>query len=149
VRAQFAGRWKWIPNIGAYVTTRDPSDYSNLDGAMIEGFAFWNSSSYLATGDWVLQMNRVLGLVSLDRVVIAQSYPDQDSVDQRLFALGSYLLVKGSHTYINLETSQLPEWFPEYDLNLGPARDPLPADISALVASDGMSYQRRYTNGLG
>jgi hypothetical protein len=148
VRAQFAGRWRRIPNIGAYVTTRDPSDYSNLDGAMIEGFAFWSSSGYLATGDWVLQLNRILGLVGLDRIVIAQSYPDQNSVDQRLFALGSYLLVKGSHTYINLETSQLPEWFPEYDLDLGPAIDPLASDVSSLLAFDGVSYLRRFANGL-
>jgi len=38
IRAQFAGRWKWIPNVGMYITTRDPSDYSNVDGLMIEGF---------------------------------------------------------------------------------------------------------------
>ena len=42
----------------------------------------------------------------------------------------------------------MPEWFPEYDLDLGPAVDSLPADISSLLASDGVSYQRRYANGL-
>lgn len=148
VKAQFAGRWKWIPNIGAYVTTRDPSDYSNMDGAMIEGFAFWNSNNYLATGDWILQMNRVLRLVGLDRILIAQSYPETDHPDERLFALGSYLLIKGAHTYVNLETSGAPEWFPEYDLDLGSPLDPLPSDVSALSAPDGVSYQRRYGHGL-
>jgi hypothetical protein len=148
VRAQFGGRWKWIPNIGAYVTTRDPSDYSNVDGVMLEGFAFWNSGSYLAPVDWVLQMNRVLSLVSLDRIVIGQTYPDVERIDDRMFALGSYLLIKGAHTYINLETSGSPEWFPEYELDLGPPVDPLPTDIASFQSTDSVSYQRRYANGL-
>jgi hypothetical protein len=148
IRTQFAGRWKWIPNIGAYITTRDPSDYSNLDGAMIEGFCYWSGGNYLAVGDWVLQMNRILGLVGQDRILIAQTYPNNNNVDQRLFALGSYLLIKGAHTYINLETSSLPEWFPEYDLDLGPAVSPPPADIGTLLAADGVSYVRRFVNGL-
>jgi hypothetical protein len=36
-------------------------------------------------------------------VLIGQTYIDRNSINQRLFALGSYLLVKGAHTYISLE----------------------------------------------
>jgi hypothetical protein len=64
LRTQFAGRWKWIPNVGALITSRDPSDYSNLDGAMIEGFSEWGGGNYFAPSDWELQMNRILTLVS-------------------------------------------------------------------------------------
>ena len=93
-------------------------------------------------------MNRVLGLVKTDHILIAQSYPDQGNVEERLFALGSYLLIKGAHSYINLETSSLPEWFPEYDVALGPAVDALPTDISSDLATDGVTYQRRYARGI-
>ncbi len=48
---QLAGRWKWIPNVGAWITTRDPSDYSNVNGLMIEDFAKWDGDGYFAPGD--------------------------------------------------------------------------------------------------
>lgn len=41
----------------------------------------------------------------------------------------------------------MPEWFPEYDLDLGPPVDAPPSDIAALLAADGVSFQRRYTRG--
>lgn len=82
---------------------------------MIEGFAVG-----LAPGDWELQMNRVLWLVRRGRIVIGQSYPAVDDIQTRMFSLGSYLLVKGSRTCVNLEVQ--PEWFPEYDLDLGRRR---------------------------
>jgi Hypothetical glycosyl hydrolase family 15 len=131
IRAQFAGRWKWIPNVGALITTRDPSDYSNVDGAMVEGFAEWGDGNYFATDDWALQMNRILPLVAADKVLIGQTYPNSSDVQERLFVLGSYLLIKGTRTYINLDTGLDPEWFPEYTIDLGPPTDPLPVTISA------------------
>jgi hypothetical protein len=148
IRAQFAGRWKWIPNIGAFITTRDPSDYSNVDGAMIEGFAEWGSDNYFDVGDWELQMNRILPLVAADKILIAQTYPNQDDVDERLFVLGSYLLVKGQHTYVNLETSDTPEWFPEYTLDLGAPTDALPGNISAYLHPTWNVYVRHYSKGM-
>src|SRR5512140_2509886 len=61
MQSRLAGRWKWLPNIGALITSRDPSDYSNLDGAMIEGFAEWGGG-YFGPEDWALQQNRILPL---------------------------------------------------------------------------------------
>ena len=148
IRARFTGRWKWIPNIGAFITTRDPSDYSNLDGAMIEGFAEWGSGSYFDPGDWILQQNRILALVRAGKILIGQTYPSQANVDERLFILGTYLLVKGSSTYINLETSMVPEWFPEYGLNLGAPLDPLPGDISSYRNPAWGVYVRHYSRGM-
>jgi len=148
IRAQFAGRWKWIPNIGAYITTRDPSDYSGVDGAMIEAFAEWGSENYFDDLDWELQINRILALVAADRILIAQTYPNEGNVDERLFILGSYLLVKGRYTYINLETSMNPEWFPEYAIDLGAPTDALPASISAYLHPTWNVYVRRYAKGM-
>jgi hypothetical protein len=148
IRAQFAGRWKWIPNVGAYITTRDPSDYSNVDGVMIEGFSEWGNGNYFDIGDWQLQMNRILPLITADKILIAQTYPDAGDVDERLFVLGSYLLVKGRYTYINLETSDAPEWFPEYGIDLGVPTDALPANISTYLDLTWNVYVRHYARGM-
>jgi hypothetical protein len=149
MRSTFAGRWKWIPNIGAYITSRDPSDYSNVDGAMIEQFAEYGCHNYLATSDWQLQMNRVLPLVSSDKDILAQTYPCGSDVNERLFDLGTYLLVKGNHTYVNLTSYGLSvQWLPEYGVILGSATDPLPANISSDYNTSWGVYVRRYTNGI-
>jgi hypothetical protein len=148
MRAQFAGRWKWIPNVGAFITTRDPSDYSNVDGVMIEGFAEWGHGAYLAPDDWALQMNRCLALISADKIVIGQTYPDADDVAERLFVLGTYLLVKANHTYINLDIGLAPEWFPEYAIDLGAPLDPVPQTVAAFSDPAWQVYARRYAKGL-
>lgn len=148
IRGQLAGRWKWIPNIGALVTSRDPSDYSNVDGAMIEGFAEWGGGNYLDPADWALQLNRVLSLVHADKILIAQTYPDASDVGERLFVLGTYLLIKGAHTYVNMDTGLDPEWFPEYAVALGRPVDPLPVSISGLFDPTWNVYVRHYSQGM-
>lgn len=148
IRGQFAGQWLWIPNVGSYITSRDPSDYSNVDGVMFEGFAEGGYGSYYDMSDWELQMNRVLPFVAADKILIGQTYPDPDDVDERLFVLGTYLLIKGRYTYINLETSDNPEWFPEYAIDLGAPTDALPADISGYWHPTWNVYVRHYAGGM-
>src|SRR5579859_264456 len=53
-----------------------------------------------AVSDWRLQMNRALGLVRRGRIILAQSYLEPGDLRARGFVLGSYLLIKGSHTFI-------------------------------------------------
>jgi hypothetical protein len=151
--AQFAGRWKWIPNVGSYITSRDPSDYTNTDGVMIEGFADNGNAKFLAPSDWVLQMNRSLALINLDKILIGQTYPSPSSasgaVSERLFVLGSYLLIKGHHTYLNLDAEGFSlQWWPEYQLQLGPPVDPLPTQISTYWNASWNVYVRHYQNGI-
>lgn len=94
--------------------------------------------------DWRLQMNRTLGLIRQGKAVIAQAYPGNGR--ERLFALGSYLLIKGNRTYLNLETSEEPEWWPEYDIEIGsPLQGPV-ADIDDLAT--GGIYRRDFTGGF-
>lgn len=134
-----------IANAGWWVTSRDTTDYRSATGVLIEGFAQPASGSTFATGDWTLQMNRALGITTIGRVLIAQSYPGAGDVQARMFIVGSYLLVRGDHAFVNLETGFAPAWFPEYDLPTGAAIDPLPATIDAFRQGD--LYVRRFQGG--
>ena len=96
------GRLWIIPNAGSWITTRDRTDYAIPDGVMIEGFAEGQPPGYYALSDWRLEMNRVLGLVHRGKVILAQSYLSASDLVARGFVLGSYLLVKGSHTFVNM-----------------------------------------------
>lgn len=148
IRGQFAGQYKWIPNIGSYITTRDPSDYSNLDGCMFEGFAEGGSSNWYALGDWQLEMNRALPMSSSGKIILAQTYPDPTNVSERMFIVGSYLLIKGTQCYVCLRTTSGPEWYPEYDVNLGAPTDPLPTNISTFYKASWGVYVRHFAKGM-
>jgi hypothetical protein len=140
----------FIPNAGTWVNGRDVTDYSDADGLMVEGFGRWPYDEYFLAqdGDWQLQMDRVLGMVNLDKIVLLQQMVNQEDLPDRLFLLGSYLLVKGRHTYLNLELSTVPEWFPEYELPIGTPVGGIPASISSLWRPDWELYARTYSQGL-
>ena len=147
-RRRLRGRLWFIPNAGSWITTRDRTDYSIPDGVMIEGFAEGDAQSPYALDDWRLQMERVLGLARRGRVVIAQSYLGAADSDARSFDLASYLLTKGRHSFLNLDAAGIAaQWFPEYEVPLGPPTDPLPASIDALRTPSGL-YARRYRGGV-
>jgi hypothetical protein len=137
----------FIPNVGYWITGRDPTDYSAADGVMIEGFAEWGNASYFDTADWQLQMERILGLVAQDKAILAQQYVDAADVQERLFVLGSYLLIKGSHTYLNFDLGMEPEWFPEYGIAIGSPVGSTPASIATLWNAGWGVYARNYSNG--
>lgn len=147
VQAQFAGQYDFIPNVGYWVTGRNPTDYSNVDGVMIEGFSEWGPGNPFALSDWKLQMNRILGLTNQGKVLLLQSYVDATDVDDRIFVLANYLLVKGVHSFINMDLGLAPEWFPEYEIPIGSPVDPLPTDIDGFLDPSGLD-RRDYTNGL-
>ena len=149
VRGQLTSNYKLIPNVGAWITSRDQTDYSGADGVMIEGFSAWDEWDYFDVADWQLQMDRILSLVNLNKIVICQSYVnDVDDTSYRVFLLASHLLVKGSRTYLNMEVGYEPEWFPEYSVDLGAPVGGIPAQISDLYRSDWEVYVREYENGL-
>jgi hypothetical protein len=144
--ARLRGRLWFIPNAGSWITTRDRTDYSIPDGVMIEGFAEGQPPSYYALSDWQLQMDRVLGLVRAGKVILAQSYLDARDLRARSFVLGSYLLIKDRHAFLNMWIGAEPHWFPEYGVRLGRALDRVPASIEALRTFRGL-YERRYAGG--
>ncbi len=146
-------RFKYIPNLDARVTGWEPTAYyRNVDGAFLEGFGDWGATYLGDPSDWVLSMNRGIELVGQDKIVIMQPAMGQhDSLDglkQRGFLLGTYLLLKGDHTYINIVSSdgRGPYYFPEYQLDLGAATTPLPGDVSRYLWNG--VYRRDYANGI-
>lgn len=126
-----------VVNAGSWVTTRERTSYAAAAGAMVEGFA-----TGLAPVDWQLELTRALALVQRGKIVICQSYPDEGDVAARMFDLGSYLLIKGAHTYVNFGDGIRVTWFPEYGIDLG-----APVDPPALRQDRG-AFVRRFANGL-
>jgi poly(3-hydroxybutyrate) depolymerase len=140
----------YLPNLGALVTGWLDMDYGLGHGGMIEGFAFWEPGNYLDPADWQLQMNRALDLARSNKIVICQSYPGAGDATERMFATGSYLLVKGTATYLNLLSTDAValEYYPEYTLDLGAPVGGLPADMDACWEAAWGVFRRDYTNGI-
>ena len=127
LRTQPIGQYHLVPNVGYWTTTRDTTDYAAADGLMVEGFAIEADQSPFAYEDWQLQMDRILAAVARGQAIIGQTYVTGDQ--ERLFALGSYLLVKGNRAYLNIELGAGPEWWPGYDIPIG-----APVDSAARIA---------------
>jgi hypothetical protein len=145
LQTQQVGDYYIIPNVGSWINSRDRTDYSPADGVMVEGFAMEADQSPYAYSDWQLQMNRILGLVQ-DKAVIAQSYVGGDQ--ERMFVLATYLLVKSSHTYLNIAQDTGPEWYPEYDIAIGAPIQNAGSDIDNLYDPSSRVYRRAFDNGL-
>lgn len=147
IKYRFNQRYYWLPNYGSLITTRDPSNYTNTDGGMVEGFGY-EVASYFGEIDWKLQMNRIIALTKLNKKIIMQSYVSESNITERMFNLASYLLVKGLYSYLNMEIGMEPEWFPEYSINLGSYLDSIPNNVDEVYNSNWQVYRRDYENGI-
>lgn len=145
-----ASGYKFIPNLGGLITGWDTTDYGVGDGGMVEGFAFWNSGNYFDVSDWHLQVDRALALARAGKILICQSYVDAGDYDGRMFVTASYLLLKNLHTYVNMMSADVMalEYYPEYDINLGPATQPPADSLDALFNPSWGVYRRDYANGI-
>lgn len=146
LQTQPVGAYYIVPNVGSWITTRDRTDYSAADGILVEGFAIEADASPYNLEDWQLQMSRVLGAVARGQAVIGQTYALGDQ--ERMFTLGSYLLVKGGRTYLNLEYGLEPEWWPEYDVVIGRPTQSAGSDVADLYDEAAGLYRRNYDNGF-
>lgn len=144
-RARFDGAYRFVPNVGTWLTTRDVTDFAHADGVFIEGFGYdvWEQYGLEA---FTTQTDRLLGLVRQDKIVIGQSY-ELDTAAKRMYTLANHLLLKGRHTFLNFETGPAPEWWPEYDVPIGAPLADVPADTDALYDAAKGVYVRDYTNG--
>jgi hypothetical protein len=136
-----------IANAGELVTTRDHTDYSHVAGIMVEGFAFPSDGQWFAPSDWQLQADRILALERNGSIVLGQTYPNENDVHARMFALATYLLVKGPHAFLNFGDGIQVSWFPEYGVDLGAPFGSLPGNTAGLRDARG-AFVRRYRHGL-
>jgi Hypothetical glycosyl hydrolase family 15 len=94
-----------------------------------------------------------------DRMFIMQpvfsgASPDSaQGMQERSWSFGSYLLLKGDHTYINMYgavTGTRLQWYPEYQVNLGAAQDPggMPTTVDGYYDPGSQLYIRQFQNGL-
>jgi hypothetical protein len=147
-------KFVYLPNLDALVTSWNHMDYSNFDGGFLEGFGDWGPS-YLngEPSDWVLSMNRALPMSAAGKILIMQpslvDTPDSPTgLLQRGFDLGTYLLLKGDHTYLNVVSGVSPSgayYYPEDTVNLGPALAPPATDVSQYLWQN--VYRRDFQNG--
>ena len=144
LQTQPLGDYAIVPNVGSWINGRDITDYSPADGIMVEGFAIEADQSPYTLEDWKLQMNRILDWTAQEKALIGQTYVYGDQ--ERMFALGSYLLIKGSRSYLNIELDLMPEWYPEYDIPIGAALTPPPTNIDELYDSISGAYRREFDN---
>lgn len=144
------GGYLFLPNLGGMITSWDSTDFGLAHGGMIEGFCFWGSGSYFDPADWRLQMERTLTLVRSNKVVIAQCYPDTSDYGARMFATASYLLAKGTRTYLCLLTVDgiNLEYYPEYTIDLGAAHSNVPPALTNLWYPAWGVYRRAYERGV-
>jgi hypothetical protein len=159
----FNGNYLWIPNVGSWIVNRDITDYTNVDGVMIEDFAEYGNENFLAPSDWALQMSRAIMLTNLNKIMIYQNYPVpyHHAGYERLFDTASYLLVKGNYTYMNMNAAGPVQWWPEYNIPIGAPTQALPSTVGAtsttvsaisafqMTSGSGNTYyQRTFQNGL-
>jgi hypothetical protein len=149
--AAFGTNYKYIPNLDARVTSWEPNWYNDangvpiMDGAFLEGFG-----GLTDTYDWTLSMNRGLNLTHNGKIVVMQPYPSDPSTaagqQQVDFMLGTYLLLKGDQTYLNLFYGGGAQYFPEYKLNIGAPTAPPPSSVASYLWNG--VYRRDFQNGF-
>ncbi len=157
MESQLHPTYLWIPNVGVWNLPYDPSDYTNVDGVMIEDFAEYGAGSgtpsFLAPADWVTQMSRDISLANLNKIVIMQDYPSAapSAGFERLFDTASYLLVKGNYSYLNMNAAGPVQWWPEYNIPIGTPSQALPSTSTGIAGfwnSNWNAYERTYSNGI-
>lgn len=146
----------YLPNAGSMVTGWANLDYSHIDGGLLENFGQWGGGSWQSgeVSDWVLAMNRALPLTGAGKMIMMEPVVDANpasalGLQERGFYLGTYLLIKGDHTFINMPTpsgySSTP-YYPEYGIDLGPAVTALATNVSQYLWNG--VYRRDFQNGL-
>jgi hypothetical protein len=153
---QSPGAPVYVPNLDGMNTYWSTLNYAALPAGFAEGFGDYGPT-YLGglPSDWVMAMNRALELTDQNKVFIIQSYLQNDPNSslgqmQRGFDLGSYLLLKSDHTYINMVPPGPGAgpgfYYPEYTINLGPALAPPATNVSQYLWNN--VYRRDFQNGI-
>ena len=120
-----------------------------IDGAMSEGFMTYGGG--LTGADWELSASRILRyLTGNGKILIAQPSVDAANMELREWCIANFLLLKNEASfYYNVNTGQVPSWWPEYDIDLGEYLETPTQNLSDLLVPGTESlYARQYAKGL-
>jgi len=142
-------RFYYLPNLGGLVTTWDRvTDLAVGDGGMNEGFCASGPGQYYTEDDWKQQMSRLLKLAAQGKILLCQTSIAGANAGHRWFIVGSFLLTKGRRSYLNMFRKSSLEWYPEYEVALGPyLAEPKP-DAAGYWDSAWSVYRRDYAGGI-
>ncbi|MDQ1247462.1 MAG: hypothetical protein QG597_1832 [Actinomycetota bacterium] len=140
----------FLPNIDNLTTSWSTLDLSAIDGGMLENFAQDAPGYWADAAEYAAAMDRALALSAQGKVLILQTEQIDDR--HRQFLVGSYYLMQGQRTYLNVvEGDSLGMyWWPEYGLDLG---EPL-APVGTMAQYDGVDgvsdqvYRRDFARGV-
>jgi len=143
----------YLPNLGQLTTSWSTLDLSGLDGGMLEGFAMDAPGYGADAAEYAAAMDRALALTRSGKVIIVQ--PDLiggTTGEHRGFLTGTYFLLAGDHTYLNITNGDAGGmyWFPEYGLDLGAPLTPPATGMSEYDLADGVRdqvYRRDFSAG--
>lgn len=142
-------RFYYLPNLGGLVTTWDHvTELAVGDGGMNEGFCASGPGQYYSVDDWKLQMSRLLGLAAHGKILLCQTSIAGANADHRWFVVGSFLLTKGRHSYLNMFQNSSLEWYLEYEVPLGPYLEEPKKNVSDYWVSAWGVYRRDYAGGM-
>jgi hypothetical protein len=143
----------YIPNIGPMTTSWATLDLAAIDGAMLELFAM-DAPGYRAdAAEYAAAMNRVLPLSRAGKAMIMQpGLLGGLSGTHRGFIVGTYFLLKGDRTYLNIVDgdSRGMYWYPEYGIDLGAPITATAATMRDYDLADGVVdqvYRRDFAGG--
>jgi len=168
VRAAYSsgGRYLVLPNCNRMTTGwYEPAYLAAVDGGFVESFGCATETTSLVSsgaGTWELSFGRTVQYIAgAGRVLLAVPTPDVSAVNLRMFCVASFLLIKNDTSYYTLNASGLgappngysgnPEWFPEFEIDVGSYLDDCPGSLDGLRvagSSGGGLYARWYTGGL-
>lgn len=138
----------YIPNVGNQSTSWADLNLANLDGLFLEGFA-----ADMDPREYEDAMNRTLPLAQSKVAIVQTNLIDGLAGRHRGFLVGTYFLLQGDRTYLNmLEDRDVNgmTWYPEYDINLGAPLAPVANAMQTYDLADGVDdavYRRDFANG--
>lgn len=144
------GDVKSLPNCDQMVTGWYDDRYLDyVDGGMVEGF--FTFGGILIGSDWRLSAGRILKYLTgkdKNKIMIAQPGISPDNIKLRRWCIANYLLLKNKFSYYNIAYSSTTNWWPEYDIDLGPFITTPTVLNDLLVQGKTSLYKRNYQDGL-
>ncbi len=134
-----------VAEVGDWTSRATASDvFDSADGIWVAAFATDRSGRPLNEAAWRLQMDRILRASTRGQAVVLQS-PAADP-QTLMFVAGSYLLARGSASYLSVRGVDGALWPPVYAIPVPPQAEPLASSAAAYDSDGDGVHVRRFGN---